>query len=58
MPDLSPAGSAPLWEKGRLDLSVEAVVLQDRFADLFTDEELTTAQDRLAEYGYHPPQTS
>jgi hypothetical protein len=52
------SGFSALWEKGRLDLSVEAVVLQDRFAHLFTDEELTVARDRLAEYGYHPLQTS
>jgi len=52
------SGFSALWEKGRLDLSVEAVVLQGRFADLFTDEELTVARDRLAEYGYHPLQTS
>jgi len=53
------SGFSALWEKGRLDLSVEAVVLQDRFAGLFTEEELDIARDRLAEYGYHPPvQTS
>jgi hypothetical protein len=49
------SGFSALWEKGRLDLSVEAVVLQDRFAGLFTDEDLDTARRRLAEYGYHPP---
>lgn len=52
------SGFTALWEKGRLDLSVEAVVLQDRFAGLFTDEELDIARGRLAEYGYQPPQTS
>jgi hypothetical protein len=53
------SGFSALWEKGRLDLSVEAVVLQDRFAGLFTEQELDTARERLAEYGYHPPaQTS
>jgi TIR domain len=46
------SGFTTLWEKGRLDLSVEAVVLQDRFAELFTDEELDIARNRLAEYGY------
>jgi hypothetical protein len=48
------SGFNALWEKGRLDLTVEAVVLQDRFAELFSDEEVTIARDRLAEYGYHP----
>ncbi|GIJ32806.1 caspase family protein [Micromonospora sediminimaris] len=52
------SGFTALWEKGRLDLSVEAVVLQDRFAGLFTDEELDIARDRLAEYGYSSAQTS
>lgn len=53
------SGFTALWEKGRLDLSVEAVVLLDRFAGLFTEEELDIARDRLAEYGYHSPaQTS
>jgi hypothetical protein len=53
------SGFTALWEKGRLDLSVEAVVLLDRFAGLFTEEELGIARDRLAEYGYHSPaQTS
>ncbi|GIJ11425.1 caspase domain-containing protein [Micromonospora andamanensis] len=52
------SGFTTLWEKGRLDLAVEAVVLQDRFAGLFSDEELDIARDRLAEYGYSPAQTS
>ncbi|MFF0722903.1 caspase domain-containing protein [Micromonospora sp. NPDC003816] len=52
------SGFTTLWEKGRLDLAVEAVVLQDRFAGLFTDEELDIARNRLAEYGYSPAQTS
>lgn len=53
------SGFSSLWEKGRLDLSVEAVVLQGRFAGLFTDEEKQVARARLTEYGYHvPPQTS
>jgi hypothetical protein len=52
------SGFTVLWEKGRLDLSVEAVVLQDRFSGLFTEEELDIARDRLAEYGYKVDQTS
>ncbi|MGW8439313.1 hypothetical protein ACWGKS_29595, partial [Nocardiopsis sp. NPDC055879] len=31
-------GFANLWDKGRLDLTVEALVLQPRFAPLFTEE--------------------
>ncbi|MDP9792949.1 hypothetical protein J2S43_001461 [Catenuloplanes nepalensis] len=48
------SGFTTLWEKGRLDLTVEAFVLQEPWSVLFTDEELRIARDRLAEYGYHP----
>jgi hypothetical protein len=46
-------GFTALWERRRLDLTVEAVVLQERFAALFSDEERKIARNRLAEYGYH-----
>ncbi|MCM4083079.1 caspase family protein [Actinoplanes sp. TRM88002] len=48
------SGFTTLWEKKRLDLTVEAFVLQERWSALFTDEELQIARDRLAEYGYQP----
>lgn len=48
------AGFTALWERKRLDLSVEAVVLERRFADLFSDEEREIARARLEEYGYTP----
>jgi hypothetical protein len=48
------SGFTTLWEKGRLDLTVEAFVLRDPWSALFTEEELQIARDRLAEYGYHP----
>jgi hypothetical protein len=48
-------GFTALWERNRLDLSVEAVVLQSRFASLFTDDEHEQARARLEEYGYVPP---
>jgi hypothetical protein len=48
-------GFTALWERGRLDLSVEALVLQQRFKPLFTDEEREGARSRLEEYGYSPP---
>ena len=47
-------GFAALWERGRLDLSVEAVVLQPRFASLFSDAERLTAQRRLDQFGLSP----
>lgn len=47
-------GFEVLWEKHRLDLSVEALVLDSRFAKLFTDEEKNMCKARLIEYGYAP----
>ena len=44
-------GLDALLEANRPDLTFEAVVLQPRFAALFTDAELAEAADRLGEYG-------
>ncbi|MCX5065660.1 caspase family protein [Micromonospora lupini] len=48
------SGFTTLWEKGRLDLTVEAFVLQQPWSGLFTDDELQIARDRLAQYGHYP----
>lgn len=45
-------GYTALWERGRLDLTVEAVVLDSRWAPLFTEAERRIAVKRLREYGY------
>ena len=45
-------GFEVLWEHGRLDLSVEALVLEKEFRQLFTDEEITLCETRLTKYGY------
>ena len=45
-------GFRRLWEADRLDLTVEAVVLQDKWVSLFTPEELSTARQRLDDLGY------
>ena len=45
-------GFATLWEKGRLDLSMEAHVIKPEFQDLFTDAERRLAEDRLRQFGY------
>ena len=37
---------------GRLDLSLEALVIDKRFTQLFTDEEANEALTRLLEAGY------
>jgi hypothetical protein len=46
------SGFAALYERGRLDLTVEALVVKPKFADLFTDEEVDTARRRLEQLGY------
>jgi hypothetical protein len=45
-------GFVLLWERQRLDLTVEALVLDPMFDDLFTAEERATANARLEEFGY------
>lgn len=45
-------GFTALWERGRLDLTVENVVLRPEFESLFTDEERDVARRRLADYGF------
>lgn len=44
-------GFAALWERGRPDLTVEAQVIDPRFAGLFTPEEIEIARHRL-QFGY------
>ena len=45
-------GFTTLWEHNRLDLSVEAHVLKDRYYSLFTDAEREICMQRLIEFGY------
>ena len=45
-------GYAALWERKRLDLTVEAMILQPEWQDLFSDDERRIAVNRLREYGY------
>ena len=45
-------GLTRLWEEGRLDISMEALVLRDPWRKLFTVKELEIAQRRLNELGY------
>ena len=44
-------GYTALWERKRLDLTVEALVLEKDWG-LFTEKELSEARRRLQEYGY------
>jgi hypothetical protein len=46
-------GYTALWERGRLDLTVEAVIYDNpRWHALFTQEELDICAKRLKEYGH------
>jgi len=46
-------GYTALWERGRLDLTVEAIVTDNpKWHTLFTVEELSRARQRLTRYDY------
>lgn len=45
-------GFEKLWELGRLDLSIEALVIKEEYKPLFTDEEIQLCTEKLKEYGY------
>ena len=48
-------GYTALWERGRLDLSVEALVFDNpRFHPLFSEDVIDAARVRLAQYRYPP----
>lgn len=47
-----PEGLTRLWEEGRLDISMGALVLRDPWSGLFTEEELSVARKRLKDLGY------
>jgi hypothetical protein len=48
-------GYTALYERNRLDLTVEAMVVENkRWHDLFTGEELDRARKRLKDYRYAP----
>lgn len=45
-------GYTALWERHRLDLTVEAVILESEWEPLFSDHERQVARDRLRQYGF------
>jgi hypothetical protein len=45
-------GLTRLWEERRLDISMEATVLQEPWCQLFTEQELAMARKRLKALGY------
>jgi hypothetical protein len=48
-------GYTALWDRDRLDLTVEALVIEPRWVTLFSTEERAMAIARLKEYGYSRP---
>ena len=50
--DIPSLGYEALYDRGRLDLTVEAVVLLPEWADLFNDEERAIARKRLTDYRF------
>jgi hypothetical protein len=51
-------GYTALWERGRLDLTVEALVLRPEWRDTFTDDDRMAAYRRLEQYQYQFPNDS
>jgi hypothetical protein len=45
-------GYTALWERQRLDLTVEAMILRPEWQGLFSDSERRIAVERLRDYGY------
>lgn len=45
-------GYIALWERQRLDLTVEALILTPEWHPLFSEEDREIARKRLGEYGY------
>jgi hypothetical protein len=45
-------GLTKLWELGRLDISVEATILQEPYCNLFSDDVLNKAKEKLEKLGY------
>ena len=43
-------GFTALWERGRLDLTVETLVLSEQYRELFSEDEREGAAARLAAY--------
>ena len=48
------SGLFTLWECGRLEMSIEAMVINPEYAELFTPDEIRIARKRLADLRYTP----
>lgn len=48
-------GYTALWERGRLDLTVEAIIFDNpEYHELFTEDEMRIVKKRLIDYQYAP----
>ena len=45
-------GYTALWERGHLELTVEALILKPEWHDLFSEAERNIARQRLIDYEY------
>jgi hypothetical protein len=45
-------GYTALWERGHLELTVEALILKPEWHDLFSEKERNIARDRLTKYDF------
>ncbi len=52
--DEETSGFADLWMAGRLNLTIEALVIKPEYAPLFSEVERQICKDRLKEHGYPP----
>lgn len=52
------SGFMRLWKGDRLDLSVEALAIQEPWSALFSCAELTTARRWLEDLGYDPGESA
>ena len=51
-------GYTALWECGRLDLTMEALIVEDpAWRELFTEEEISIARKRLSKCEYNPKES-
>lgn len=46
------SGFTTLFENNRMDLSVEKIILEPRYRELFTREDLLVSYERLQQYKY------
>ena len=50
-------GFTELWKRGRLDLKMEHLVIQEQWRGLFASDQVSIARDRLSEYSSSPKGT-